>query len=126
MDQNVKSTTSNRGAFLWVMLANSMLVSFARLMTLLFPKFFASVYTGGPSWGYVFNISIFIAEVVGITGILMWRKWGVYFLITITLVGIAEDFMYLRSQPSIADILLTTAVLSLFTWAVSRKWPHFR
>ena len=126
MSQNVETKPLKRGAFLWIMLANSTLLSFTRLMTLLFPTFFANVYAGGPSWFYAFNAFIFVVEVFGITGLFIWRRWGAYLIVTITLIGILEDFLYLSSRKADADILLTTVVLALFIWAVTRKWSYFR
>jgi hypothetical protein len=108
------------------MLANSILVSFVRLLSLLFPASFANIYAGEPSWGYVFNLMLFIAEVIGITGTIVWRKWGVYVLVAIVLIGTSKDFLSLGSQTSIVDILLTIPILVLFIWAVKRKWSYFK
>lgn len=111
---------------MWILLINYLIVSFSRLLSLLFPTFFANVYAGGPSWGYAFNLFLFLVEVIAITGIFIWRKWGVYVLVASILVGTVKDFLFLNSQNSMADILLTIPILALFIWAVSRKWPQFK
>jgi hypothetical protein len=126
MEHSIEAKRSRRGIFLLILLANYILVSLSRLLILLFPNFFANIYAGWPSWGYTFNLFIFIVEVIGIIGIFIWRKWGVYLIVTITLVGISEDFLYLSSQKSITDLLLTIPILALFIWAVSRKWSYFQ
>ena len=126
MENNIEAKQSKRGAFLWIMLSNYIVVSVSRLLTLLFPTFFANVYAGGPSWGYTFNLFLLTVEVVGLIGMFVWKRWAVYLMVVGILIGVSQDFLHLSSQNSIPDIILTMPILVLFMWAVKRKWTHFK
>ena len=127
MDHNVETKTSKRGVFLWIMLANSILVSLARLMTLLFSATFSYIYVGGPTWGYGANLFAFIVEVIGIIGVINWKKWGVYLVIIIDLVEIVIDRIYFAPRLSTeAGLVLDVIAIGLFVWAVKRKWSYFQ
>src|ERR1700726_4382554 len=103
MDINAEIKHTGRGIFLWVILANAILVTFARLLSVLFPHFFANIYAGGPHWDYVFNLLAFVLEASGIIGIILWKRWGLFLMVVSYLAEAFVDFAYFVPRPSIAE-----------------------
>jgi hypothetical protein len=126
MEKNIKAK-QERGAFLWIMVAVYIVISFQRLMGLLFPTLFLTSSVGAPAWGYNFNFLAFILELIGIIGIIAWKKWGIYVVITIGLVGSFLATLYPSSRAPIGVIwVVDLSIMGLLIWAVKRRWSHFR
>jgi hypothetical protein len=114
------------GVFLWIILAVYIFSSAGRLLSLLFPVTFASIYAGGPSWGYIYNLFAFIIEASGIVGIILRKKWGIYFMVFAYLSEVFIDFFYFTPKPSIGEWLPNLIIVILLIWAVKRKWEFFK
>src|ERR1700733_4394782 len=88
------SKQNNRGAFLIVMLVFYVLLCLARFISILSPSTFPGIYAGGPSFSYAFNIFLFVLGAVGVAGIVLWRRWGIYTLALGTILGVVFDSIY--------------------------------
>jgi hypothetical protein len=125
MENNIEVKKSERGVFLWIMLAIAILVSFQRFIELLFPASFANMIANGPRWGHAFDILCLIAEIVAIIGILFWKRWGVLLLAITYIVEVLVSYIYFSSRISIISILGDAIIILCLIWAVARKWPLF-
>jgi hypothetical protein len=125
MDNTIEIKKSKRGIFLWIMIALSILISVQRLITLLFPATFVHTYAGGPSWSYGFNFLAFLIEVVGILGIVLWRKWGVFLIAIIYVAETLVSYTYFNPRISVLSVLVNAIFLFCLMWAVKRKWVFF-
>ncbi len=125
MDNNLENKNTKRGVFLWVMLGIYIFVSFQRLLSLLFPSTFSVVYAGGPSWGYDFNVLMFVAVVTGIVGIIRWKAWGMYLIAIMDLAAIFVDQVYFTHLSIRIGWIFSLGLLGLLIWSVSRRRQFF-
>jgi hypothetical protein len=121
------NTNRKRGVFLWATLIFFIFISFLQLLSLVVPSAFPHIYAGEQSWGYSFNLLAFIAGLTAIVGIINWKKWGIYLMLTIGLAEIVVSQVYSTSRlPMGVRLVFNLGVLTLLFWAAKRKWQLFK
>jgi hypothetical protein len=125
MENDIEIKSSKRGVVLWVVLVIFIVGCLLRLISLLLPTSLP-IYSGGPSWDYSFNVFAFVIEAGGITGIIIWRRWGIYLMTLAYIAEVFVDFVYYTPRPSILEGLLNFVLFLFLLWAVKRKWQFFK
>jgi hypothetical protein len=116
-----------RGTFLNIMLCVYVLLFIARLLSILAPSNYPGIYgNNSTSLIFFFNIFVFIIGAIGLVGIILWKKWSIYFLVVTTLISVVVDLVYFPRQVSIVEHVLTLIPICLLIWSVVRKWALFK
>lgn len=116
----------DRGKFLTVMCVIGAIGAIQSLYGVINPTVFIQVYKIVPSW-----FSMYVLERVGvgigaIVGILMLKKWGVYLLFAQMGLEMLVEYLILKPvQISPLTIFLSIGSVSLWFWAIYRKWKSF-
>lgn len=116
----------DRGTFLVTMLVIFGLLWVGRLFTIASPFHFSNIYSGGPSYSYLFNVLFFVVDTLSLIAIIGWSRWGIYVLAASTLATIIFDVIYFPTQATWVGHLVTLLPIVLLAWAVARKWQFFK
>jgi len=113
-----------RGAFLSIMIVIYVVLWFGRLISVFAPL--ESQLYQGSIVSYELNILLFIVVTLGLIGIFLWYKWGVYLLGTASLGSIVFNIIFFPQQVSPLGHVLSLLPICLLIWAVSKQWQYFR
>jgi hypothetical protein len=121
---NTSLEHKQRGVFLMIMLVVYAIWYVGYLVNDILINFgYYGVPLGGQEvLGLLVRITFFLSGIVGLMGIIFWRKWGAYLL------GITVIIMALTSIIYSGDgetFTLTILPLIFILWAIARKWKAF-
>lgn len=67
--------------------------------------------------------SLSVAALIGLAGVWFWRRWGVYLVGALSVIGVASDAIF--GIPS-WQMLMRLALLAVFAFLIKKQWPAFR
>lgn len=132
------SNSPSRGKFLTIVLILSAISGLLNISQALNPASLASEYGTIPSWYTAVELLITALILVGVVGVWLWKKWGVYtYFLNYALVLFVAFYLLQGRATLSADKAATTQLafmmvlaivaveISLSAWAVYRKWSNF-
>lgn len=77
-------------------------------------------------WPYILTISLGVINVVGAIGLLYWKKWGFYVLVTSSLCTIIPNLILGQALPqTLLYALVPIAVLIRLLFSKKKRWQMF-
>lgn len=126
----------DRGKFLTIMIGLAVYRYLANVYKLANPALSKFTFGLAPGWFPIYSLIISIVGIISVIGIWKFKKWGVYSLIGLQLVGFFVLLFTLRPEnyPNyterfqtlyISSFVLFFIEIGLWVWAISRKWRYF-
>jgi hypothetical protein len=75
-------------------------------------------------WKLISDIYFFVLGLLGLVGIILWKKRGVYLIVATSLLNLICD-QIISMQRSMFLYLILMLPIVLLVIAVARKWPAF-
>jgi hypothetical protein len=64
-----------------------------------------------------------IVGIVALVGVWLWRRWAVYLLAAVIVIGVLTDVWF--GLPSIT-LLIRLILVAALAWVIKQKWTSFR
>lgn len=116
--------SKKRGIFLTLVVFYTFINIIEAVFTLTnFNDHYRLLYNPIPSWLLPLAVIADVLEVIGVYGIIKWKKWGAYsFFASLSLALFSCFFV---SQQLLAIVISAVIITILISWSIIRKWSNF-
>lgn len=119
-----KIKTKKRGIFLTLIIVYIFINLVESVFNLSsFNQTYKLLYNPIPFWLLPLALIADILEVIGVYGIIKWKKWGAYSIFASVLLSWFSCFFV--SQQLLGIVITTSIVSIVLVWAIYRKWNNF-